>query len=266
MLPKVFNIQLTSKCNLNCYFCIKTNAEYKKIDLDLETFKKYVDEILKAGIKIIDLCPTVGDILNIPNINEYFDYLDNSEVEYYFFFTSLTSEFSDDLFKRKKLKLYISLYGTNRELFEKTTNSKRYDILKKNLLKIKDLTNVCLLLRTKGEHDMFFKVFLRITKFYRILDDYEMHNINKKNNNINSDCLFKLTDNGVVPNGDIVLCNWVDSTHKDIIGNIWNLKETYKDDLMKKSFDICKGCDYYEKITEQRKKEFFLVDFGLLNE
>jgi hypothetical protein len=73
--------------------------------------------------------------MTINNLNEYFDYLDTCrEIKEYTFITCLVcpKKHLDYLMKRPKLKLEISLYGTNRERFKQITNKDAFSTFLSN--------------------------------------------------------------------------------------------------------------------------------------
>lgn len=124
--PKKFGIWITQKCPMRCSFCPNSDDYFAKgTIMNLDVFRDKVSEVVSSGIASIDLTPIIGEVLTISNLNEYLDYLDSrDEVKEYTFITCLVcpKKHIDFLLNRPKLKLEISLYGTNKERFKQRTN------------------------------------------------------------------------------------------------------------------------------------------------
>ncbi len=77
-IPEKMGIWITQKCPLRCKFCENSNDYFKEgRTMPLETFKGKVQEVVDAGISIIDLTPIIGEVLTIPNFSDYLDILDS---------------------------------------------------------------------------------------------------------------------------------------------------------------------------------------------
>ncbi len=130
-------IWITEKCPLRCSFCENSDDYFKNAkNMSLENFKLKVNDVVKNNIEIIDLTPLVGEILNLKNIEEYFDILDeNKKIKEYSFITCLISSKKNikKLINRPKLKLEISLYGVDKEEYKFRTNKDLFDTFLSNL-------------------------------------------------------------------------------------------------------------------------------------
>lgn len=142
---KKMGIWITEKCPLRCSFCENSDDYFKNAkNMNLETFKNKVDEIVQNNIEIIDLTPLVGEILNLKNIEDYFNVLDNNDhIKEYSFITCLITNKRniEKLTNRPKLKLEISLYGLDKEEYKLRTNKDLFNNFISNLkylLKIYD--------------------------------------------------------------------------------------------------------------------------------
>lgn len=135
--PEKFGIWITQKCPMRCSFCPNSDDYFKNGKLmPLHVFKNRVNEIIEAGVKIIDLTPIIGEVMSMANLNEYLDYLDQcEEIVEYTFITCLVcpQKHIDFITSRKKLKLEISFYGTSRENFKSRTNRDAFNVFLNNL-------------------------------------------------------------------------------------------------------------------------------------
>ncbi|MEE9378568.1 MAG: radical SAM protein, partial [Candidatus Lokiarchaeia archaeon] len=61
--PEYLTVIPTNICNANCVFCVYRLLDYKKEIMQLDTFKKVIDEFILLGGKHLELSPTLGDVL-----------------------------------------------------------------------------------------------------------------------------------------------------------------------------------------------------------
>ena len=263
--PHIFNVSLTSTCFLKCNFCLKgiEGGIYQRYTpLEIDKFKYIINEVEKNGTRIIEMTPTVGDILsyNHNDLLELFDYLDSKDsIDNYYFYTSavslsvLSDSFMQSLAQRKKLCVYISLYGSELKEFKRITlgKEKQYDILKSNVIKFKKyIPNLAVLLRSSKKPDTFFRVILESMRTY---DDWVNHSHSHASTgwtDIDKPCQYAIMDNGTAPNGDILVCTWIDGKSETKIGNIYDddIGDIYNnigDDLRQ---SLCYNCDFYSNI------------------
>ena len=136
-IPEKMGIWITQKCPLRCKFCENSNNYFKEgKTMPLETFKGKVQEVVDAGISVIDLTPIIGEVLTIPNFSDYLDILDSyDEIKKYTFITCLIGSKNniDCLKGRPKLELEISLYGLSAEEYKERTNKDTFKAFIKNL-------------------------------------------------------------------------------------------------------------------------------------
>jgi MoaA/NifB/PqqE/SkfB family radical SAM enzyme len=263
--PYIFNVSLTSTCFLKCNFCLKgtdTETYQKYTPLSVDNFKHIINEVTKNGTRIIEMTPTVGDILsyNQEDLLELFDYLDSKDdIEHYYFYTSAVSShelpdsFMQSLAPRKKLCVYISLYGSSVQEFKRITrgSDKQYRILKNNIIKFKKyITNLTVLLRSSEKHDTFFRVILEEMRTY---DDWVNHSHSHTStgwSDIDKPCQYAIMDNGTAPNGDILVCTWIDGKSETKIGNIYDddIGDIYNNIGNNLRQSLCYNCDFYSNI------------------
>lgn len=151
-VPDIFGIPITDKCHLRCSFCFNNDARFTTSDhMSLADFKRIVDWAVTQGIKYIDLTPTVGEALLMPNLHEYLDYLDASKVESYTLITTLAHKNISAVCNRPKLLLEVSLYGGNREQYKSTTKRDVFELVRKNILTISKNQRLNVLKRFHGD-------------------------------------------------------------------------------------------------------------------
>lgn len=73
-LPKVLFVNPTNFCNAKCGFCAyrKVGDQFKT--LDIESYKKTIDQYASLGGKQVSLTPTIGEVLLDPSIYEKIAY------------------------------------------------------------------------------------------------------------------------------------------------------------------------------------------------
>lgn len=131
-IPEKMGIWITQKCPLRCKFCANSDSYFTQGKImTLEVFKDKVQEIVNSGISIVDLTPIVGEVLTIPNFENYLDVLDSySEIKKYTFITCLigSKKNIDILRGRPKLELEISFYGLTAAEYKERTNKDTFKI------------------------------------------------------------------------------------------------------------------------------------------
>ena len=139
--PKTFlHIEASNICNLKCKFCAYRKAKNKKTIMRNDLFFNIINKATDFGFDYIGLTPVTGEVFVDKNFIEKLEFLENHQkIKKYFFFTNFTlvnQEIIDWLINAEKLnKLFISLYGHDKETFLKITGSNEtvYDKLISNL-------------------------------------------------------------------------------------------------------------------------------------
>lgn len=138
--PDIFGIWLTQKCPLRCTFCPNSDEYFKTgAVMSLDVFKSKVQQIIQSKIEYIDLTPIIGEVLGMKDLNIYLDYLDSCEsIKRYTFITSLicSKRQIDMIINRPKLKLEISLYGTNKDMFLERTRRDSFVVFFNNFKRL----------------------------------------------------------------------------------------------------------------------------------
>ncbi|MFP4654930.1 MAG: radical SAM protein [Methanohalobium sp.] len=108
-IPETVSFEITRECKCNCEHCVVSGGEG---DLDIETFKRAIDEALDMGAFIITF--TEGDPLLREEIFELIDYVDKERAIVNIFTpgTELTPEAAKRLKEVGLHNLLISIYST----------------------------------------------------------------------------------------------------------------------------------------------------------
>ena len=264
----------------------------------LSTFKKSVKFLTLMGVKRIELGTTIGEPLqhDINDLTEIFQYLeDHPDVEEYYFYTNLT-ELTDDhinLFNTtNKFKIRISCYGLTKQQFKVQTGHDVYS---------KFINSFRLLGQVKRKHSPL-EILLAVRsnsrdkakrtgllKLKAIIENYHNNSIitfedqpnqfnwkraadfkkleeagvepNKHQTGL---CHIIYTDCGVLSNGDITICAWLDVYGTSLIGNIY--KDTPTEVLQNREAiineqnngqfkGICRNCNFYLPTRGKNREE-----------
>jgi len=279
-------MELIYSCEFDCFFCEKPNLE-KPIILELDKFKKYLDKLIINGITTIDLTPTKGDILNIPNLVEYLKILENSDINNYYFYTSiatnrklsLDNEYDKELINfintSKKIYIYYSCYLDNDfQTFYKIVRKDKsvYDLnilnskfllknINKNKITFIDRVNKYpFRLLIKNNH------LARLAHIKQIPIICEDDDLKQNRDNFlrhTAFCEQFLCCSTLKINGDLVYCNYGKSYYDGVVEHISTFTNN---NLLTKELinnDLCKNCLYKMEsgISELIwNKESFLIN------
>lgn len=140
-IPYFGTFELTPLCNMDCKMCyVHLNksqmGEYKL--LDVEQWKKYIDDACDAGMKYARL--TGGECLTYSGFDDIYIYLQEHGIN----ITVLTNgllldEKRIEFFKKHPVKLIqVSLYGSNDDVYEKVTGVRCFEKVLSNVVKAKE--------------------------------------------------------------------------------------------------------------------------------
>lgn len=248
-VPKVFGIPITDKCHLRCHFCFNSDERFSKsTHMSLDDFKRIVDWAVSQQIRFIDLTPTVGEALLIPNLGEYFDYLDASPIQSYTLITTLAHKNIEVLQNRNKLMLEVSLYGGSRQQYQEATGRDAFNLVRSNILALsKQRLNV--LKRFPGDiTDTRLNVILKGMSNIQILDFSAHRELTIPFNAQVKKCQF-MNEPLLTPNGISLCC--IDYEYKDyIIGQIGDdINAVYADiesTIKNKQLKCSTACSWYK--------------------
>ena len=185
-VPDKFGIPITEKCHLRCFFCANNSLFFKEgRHLSLLDFKKIVDWLTSQGVRKLDLTPVVGEPLLVPHLSEMLDYLEqNPLIEEYDLFTSLIAKKIHPLYLRKKMKLFISLYGFNQKQFLKTARVDAFHVFLKNMksLLLNRLEKKVVLIQRcpmSDDIDRAVRVYIKMTDIFYFETDSAVNRDNR---------------------------------------------------------------------------------------
>jgi len=251
-------IHLTDECGLRCKFCpnddkMQKNAKVSSVDAVI----KNIDFAINVGFRNIELGVLIGDVLNydVDDFRKIIEYLESKkEIRTISMATSLVplKPKHIEIFKNsKKVSLKISWYGNDADQYEKITGFNNYDLFINNINSIKKVTTfkkVLLMQMFKTSHELsVLGMDVELQTIYKW-----PNKVDRKNKGI---CKYIYCDIGILHNGDITLCAWVDTESDLIIGTI----EDDKDFILKKVQtylrmhsigaypDLCRKCDFFSE-------------------
>lgn len=283
--PTHIDIELSSACNLNCPMCYTTTDEFKsnvkRVNLDLELFKKIVDECAKYRSHYSIRLSWRGESFLNPQIFEMIKYAKEKKIKEVSTLTHggfLTPEKFEELCKLGLDWLTISFDGTGETYeqvraplkFEKEVEKiKNYKEIKKKLKTIKPIIKVQgVWPAIEKNPEKYFDTFKPITDQVASLPllDYL-----RKDTDIdyieNFDCPVIYQRMTIASTGEVKLC-YNDEMGQVNIGdvNFQTVKEIWHGELMTKAREIhkkhkgveeyepCKHCFYPRKSEIKHKK------------
>lgn len=109
-VPETVSFEITRNCKCNCEHCVVSGGEG---DLDIETIKKAIDDVLDMGAMVIVF--TEGDPMLREDIYELISYVDKERaiVNMYTPGTEMTSETARRLKEAGLYNLLVSIYSTD---------------------------------------------------------------------------------------------------------------------------------------------------------
>ncbi len=111
-VPETVSFEITRNCKCNCEHCVVSGGEG---DLDIETMKRAIDDVLDMGAMVIVF--TEGDPMMREDIYELIDYVDKERaiVNMYTPGTEMTPENAQRLKEAGLHNLLVSIYSTEAE-------------------------------------------------------------------------------------------------------------------------------------------------------
>lgn len=175
--PKILQIENTNLCNARCVMCPHVIMKRKGKIMELNEFKKILDNVMK-NYEIKRLVITgFGEPLIDSNLVEKIDYVNKRypklKIDLYTNASLLTEKIADKLLKRKIDRVTFSINGTEKNYkkimkidYKKTRKNVLYFLQQKKSLNHKILTNISLMILKENEKDI--KDFI---SFWRDLAD-----------------------------------------------------------------------------------------------
>ena len=266
-------IEVSSICNIKCSFCNRENMSRKQQNMDMETFKRVVDECAENYVHSLSLYCLGEPFLN-PNLREMIIYAKAKGIPYVDVSTNAMLNMNSVIGTGLD-EIIVSLDGF-KETHEKLRKGAKYDVVVGNLMSLinrrREVNEVRPIIRlqiidkeeTKPEIDKFIQewkdkvdvIYLKnLETFAQNLGDRNISygEIVKRLNNRQpcKQLWFVLTvdSNGDIeycchsPNGQAVIGN----VHKGGLSSAWKkLKKIRKDHINGNYTQICEGCVDYE--------------------
>ena len=280
-LEKEININVIDICTLKCKFCMNHLDRISKRfspAISTEHFINIVDYCINGGVTKFCLTPKRGELTLDSDYIAKLQYLEQHElVEEYFFTTNFTTDCSELLeFMKtsKKLGIGISVYGHNKESFNKLTQDKT------NRYWDKYITNIGKLIATLPELDKSkIKLYKRYTADIvdvgiRILENNGIKFDKTELENYNVGGLLRPSTefitaphvkkhgicpsavSGTINDGNYALCYVSDPKNTLIIGSIYEYTLT---ELRNMAIPILNdmACDIYSGVCKVCNEKFY---------
>jgi len=141
--PAQIDIELNSSCNLKCNFCIQSVRDLGKYILGYECFQKLVNEAVENGTRSLKL-NYMNEPLIIQDLEKYIRYAKGAGMVNVFMSTNgilLNEKRAISLIDSGITKIFISIDSIKAETFEKQRNSKKYNEIVENTLRLIRIRN-----------------------------------------------------------------------------------------------------------------------------
>lgn len=280
--PLHLDIEVTSRCNLLCPFCARTqrvnDGTWRKSgDIDIEIFKSIVDQMVKDGIYAMNL-NYLGEPLIHKQLCEMIRYAKSNGILDVFFHTNgvlLTEKRSRELIATGLDKLVISFDSPYKEKYEAVRINAKYDHVLKNVINFNrirtEIGSITPVTRinfiklpgvTQTEIDALFELFTPHVDAIGLLDYIEGDNSKRNVPDYPSDynskfvCSQLLTRMLVLDDGTVTPC-CSDYDTEEPLGNLKDstIKEIWlserRTNMVKKHLEgkfhhipVCRRCDY----------------------
>jgi len=275
-VPPALQIEPTNYCNLKCICCASSRSKRKKGYMDLDLFKKIIDDAAQIGVRHVDLF-LHGEPLLHPHLGEMVQYIKLKR---------LRVEIATNAMVLDKEKMYtilhsgldrndrlrFSILGYSKETHEKIQRGVNHEKVIMNVLDFLELQKksqakgptvkigFCVIPENEHEKKIFMKYWREKVDRVMVTDASISFREYKRKINVTSprkkycwDFWARMT---ILWNGDVTVC-CVDVDGDFVLGNlenetikeIWNneqlmaIKEIHKERNFEK-FPLCANCDF----------------------
>lgn len=272
-LPRTLCIEVTNRCNLKCVMCSRNSMTRKIGDMDIELFKKIIDEG-KNYLEFVGL-QVMGEPLLHKDIFKMIDYCKRHKVKVGFSTnaTMMNNGMIEGIVNSGVDHIIFAFDGATKETYEKIRISASYDNVVnniKNFLQVKRdkrlnifVVMQCIYMKhTENEIDEFAKMWniegvnaIRLRQVTYSGNAMGEKFINKKNS---FPCYWPWSQPVIMWNGDIVpccqdfdaLCTF-GNLSENTLEELWNNEKirSLRRELIKGNYDnisICKNCNMYQ--------------------
>jgi len=268
--PKKIAIETTSYCNTYCSFCPHPNMKREQQTMDMDLYKKVIDDTVELGIKHVVLS-FFGEPLMDKKIFDRIKYAKQKGL-YVEFFTNamlLSKDKAWQIILSGLDRLFISLDATNPTRYRELRVNGDYNVVVKNIRELlylrKNKPKIAIGMLILKEEDK-----KEIEEFQTNWNDVDEIHIRTAHNwatnpkkKLNLPCYSLWTTFAVLSNGKVVPCCMdyeghlaIGDANKESLRDIWynskklqNLRHFH---LKKLAFNIplCKNCDIIESLTD----------------
>ena len=265
--PLHLDIEPTNACNLRCPMCPRTvllqdeSVKFKISTMDLEVFKKIINEAVSIGVYSIKL-NWLGEPLVHHDIVEMVRYAKEKGIIDVMFNTNaalLDLQTSKDLINAGLDKLFFSFDSPYQEKYEEIRVGADYNETLnniKNFIKIRDelksntpLTRVSMVLmeNNQSEYETFVNLFKNIVDVVAYVEYREPIGKEALEYNPNFACSQLWQRMFIAADGDVIVC-CVDSEKEYIVGNIHNdsIENIWKNEKYQKIRELHQNGRYNE--------------------
>ena len=145
-LPSALYIETTNLCNARCVFCYypKVHGTMPVKYMDMDLFKKIVNDFVEMGGDTISLTPTIADPLVDKMIDQRLRYIDSTPIKKLRFYSNFIN-FRDktieafESMSHTHFNIGISMTGFNRKMYEKLMGVDKYDKVITNLRRLSQI-------------------------------------------------------------------------------------------------------------------------------
>jgi len=140
--PLDINIESSNYCAASCVFCPNSKVKRKKTTMDMDLFRKVVDDYVAIGGGAMGICSMQSDVFSDDLLVERVAYLERYDGKLYVYSTTNligASKLSDDDLERvlRRLDLLqISLGGTNKADYRQMYGINAFDVVKAQLKRV----------------------------------------------------------------------------------------------------------------------------------
>lgn len=133
--PKKAKIEVTSRCDLDCFFCSRNYQQIKKGDIDRAFLFRLLEEMKEIGVREVGLF-WLGEPLLVKELAEYISFAKKIEIDYVFITTNgrlATPDRIKELFDSGLDSIKFSLNAGDREQYHKICRIDAFDQVISNI-------------------------------------------------------------------------------------------------------------------------------------
>lgn len=134
-VPPTVYVELTNECNLNCVMCDRGALSRKKLKMDIELFKRIIDNAAEIGVPEVKL-NRFGEPLLQPLLIDMIKYAKDKDILRVYFTTNatlLTEEMARKIIASGLDSITFSVDGGTAETYENIRRGARYNKVVKNI-------------------------------------------------------------------------------------------------------------------------------------